>query len=121
MANLNADLTRFQNGIQQHPLQVVTLFDVNGYPIQGGGTIATGQVTVNGSEVTIRALNKGRRSVVGYVSGNTVWLGPAGVTTGNGFAIPAGGSFAFNGSSAALLNATSSAAATVYFFEELAP
>jgi hypothetical protein len=120
MSNLNSNLTRFQNGVQQHPLLVVTTFDHNGYPIHGGGTIATGQVTVNGVEVTIRALNNARRSVTGYVTGNSVWFGPTGVTTGNGFLIPAGGTFSFNAAAAALLNAISSAAATVYWFEEIA-
>lgn len=121
MANLNADLTRFTNGAQQHPLVIFSAFTHSGYPVFGGGTIATGQVAVNGVEVTIRALNNARRSITGYVSGNSVWFGPSGVTTGNGFLINAGGSFTFDGSAAAQLNAISSAAATVYFIEELAP
>ena len=121
MALLHADLTRFNGGIQQHPLTTNVGVDVNGYPLKGGGSIATGQLAVNGVEVTIRPLDNSRRSIVGYVTGNSVWFGPTGVTSGNGFLVVAGGSFAFDGAAASLLRAISSAAATVYFFEELAP
>ena len=121
MGNLHVNLTRFTGGIQQTSLDEGTNITLDGYPVNGGGSYGSGQVTVNGVEVTVRSADPSRRSVSCHVVGNTVWFGPPGVTQANGFIVPAGGAFTFDQASSAVLSATSAAVATVYFIEELAP
>ena len=121
MSAINVNLTRFTpGGVQQHPLIAVIPADTNGFPSFGGGTIASGQVSVNGSEVSLRTANLGRRSLTGTVTGNSVWIGPVGVTSGTGLLVNAGGSFNFNSAAASVFKVISSAAATISWLEEIA-
>lgn len=60
--------------------------------VEGGTAIATGQVTPTATAATLLALRDTRKSCTFYNGTNmTVFVGPATVTTANGFGIPAGG------------------------------
>ena len=59
--------------------------------VEGGTSIATGQVTPTATAATLIAARETRKSVVFYNGTNlTVYVGPATVTTSNGFAMPPG-------------------------------
>ena len=60
---------------------------------QGGTAVATGQVTPTASAATLLAARDTRKSALFYNGTNmTVFIGPATVTTANGFGVPAGAS-----------------------------
>lgn len=57
----------------------------------GSSTLATGQVTVTTTAATyLAAQDTRKRVVIVNNSTQTVWLGPATVTTANGFPLPVG-------------------------------
>lgn len=59
--------------------------------VEGGTGLATGQVTPTASAATLLAARETRKNVVFYNGTNAiVYVGPATVTTGNGFAMPPG-------------------------------
>lgn len=58
---------------------------------EGGTAFATGQVTPTATAATLLAARETRKTVTLYNGTNmTVFVGPATVTTANGFGIPAG-------------------------------
>lgn len=60
---------------------------------QGGTGVTTGQVTPTASAATLVAARETRKSVLVYNGTNlTVYVGPATVTTANGFQLPSGAS-----------------------------
>ena len=58
---------------------------------EGGTAFATGQVTPTATAATLLAARETRKSCTFYNGTNmTVFIGPATVTTANGFALPSG-------------------------------
>lgn len=58
---------------------------------EGGTALATGQVTPTASAATLLAARETRKDVTFYNGTNmVVYIGPATVTTANGFALPPG-------------------------------
>lgn len=64
---------------------------------EGGTAFATGQVTPTTTAATLLAARETRKSVMFYNNGQaTVFIGPATVTTGNGFPLLPGMAATFN-------------------------
>lgn len=84
----------------------------------GAATIASGQVTTNGSAQTLVAARATRRSVsiVNTSTLVTAYIGPATVTSGNGHAIPPGSSI--ESQTTALIQVIGTTGAVVTFLEE---
>ena len=86
---------------------------------QGGEFIGNGNASVGTTEVTLRAANELRTSIIVHNAGpGTLYLGTDGVTTGNTTPILDGGSLALDRSAAAKINAICSSTCDVRFFEE---
>ena len=80
--------------------------------VSGAGAVAVAAVTVNNAAVSLAAFRANRKSVTIYNNGaNTVFLGPAGVTTADGLPLSAGGSYTVDSSQAAIFGIAAAATA----------
>lgn len=106
MGDLKSNLNHDLNELDCLRLLVKAFFGTNGDSTSGGSipitqsgaaNLATSQVTSTGTAATLVNARPTRRSVLirNTDAANSVWVGPATVTTGNGFLIKAGESVPF--------------------------
>lgn len=85
-----------------------------------GGTISHGQATVTTSEVTLRAANAGRRSIIiQNLGAGTLFIGSAGVLSTTGMKIVTDGRLILDRGIGGAITAIASASCDVRFLEEL--